>query len=82
MTMRKRSLIILAATIPAWIVYAHFGAEFDKDNRAWGYEGSPPPYLIGAGLAIVLTPFAALVLFLIDHISWRRRQNDRTNQTD
>jgi hypothetical protein len=78
--MRKRGLIILVATVPAWAILFYLASEFDKENRIWGYEASPPPYLIGGGWAILLTTLVALALVLIDHISWRR-QNDGKNKT-
>ena len=80
--MRKRGLIILVATVPAWLVLFYLASEFEKENRIWGYEASPPQYLVGGGWAIVLTTLVALALLFIDHISWRRQQNDRTNKTN
>ena len=71
----------MAATVPAWGILFYLASEFEKENRIWGYEASPPPYLIGGGWAIVLTTLAGLALLLVDHISWRRQQNDRTNKT-
>jgi len=82
MNMRKRGLIIIVATVPAWAVFLYFGSEFERENRQWGYEGSLPPYLVGAGLAILLTTLVALAFVLIDHISWRRQQNHGTNKTN
>src|SRR5260370_1174176 len=79
--MRKRGLIIVAATVPAWGILFYLASEFEKENRIWEYEASPPLYLIGGGWAIVLTTLAGLALLLVDHISWRRQQNDRTNKT-
>jgi len=70
------------ATVPAWAAFVCFGSEFEKANRVWRYEASLPPYLIGVGLPVVLTTLAALALLLIDHILWRRRQNERTNKTN
>jgi hypothetical protein len=80
--MRKRGLIVLAATLPAWIVFVYFGSEFEKENRVWGYEGSLPAYVVGAGLAIILATLVALALVFIDLVSWRRQLNDRTNKTN
>jgi hypothetical protein len=80
--MRKRGLILIAATVSAWVVFAYFGSEFERENRVWNYEASLPPYLIGAGLAIFVMTFVALVLVLIDHISWRRRKDDGTDKTN
>jgi hypothetical protein len=79
MNMRKRGLIVLVATVPAWAVVIYLGWEFEKANRIWGYEGSPPPFLLGAVWAVILTTLAALGFLLRDFISWRRQRNDRTN---
>ncbi len=73
---------MLAATVPAWAVLLYLLSQFQKDNRIWGNEGSPPAYLFVGGWTILLTTIVALLVVLIDHISWRRQQNDPTNKTN
>ena len=82
--MRKRGLILLVASVSALAVFVYVASELEKADRKWGYDVpiSPPSYLSGVGLAFVLIVLVALVLVLVDHISWRRQKNDRTNKTN
>src|SRR5260370_8847211 len=58
--MRKRGLIIVAATVPAWGILFYLASEFEKENRIWEYEASPPLYLIGGGEGICPTQLSGL----------------------
>jgi len=76
--MRKRGLIVLVATVPAWAVVIILEGSLTKPTE-YGDTKDLHLHFAWRGLGVILTTLAALWFLLRDFISWRRQRNDRTN---
>jgi hypothetical protein len=79
--MRRRGLVILLASLPTWIAAYVVGHKFWKENQAWGGDLATPPYVSAVSSVAIASAVLACCLLLFDFILWRRKRNDRNNQT-
>jgi hypothetical protein len=79
--MRKRGLIILLASLPAWAVAAYVSIPYSKIVRQNpGLDGEGP--LLGGGAVVaLLASLLGLIFLLIDFVSWLRLRYGRKNPT-
>jgi drug/metabolite transporter (DMT)-like permease len=80
--MRRRGFIILLASLPTWAIGFVLSRNFWKENQVWGGDLAVPPFLSGVAWAAIASTVLALCFLLFDFVSWYRKRNDRTNQTD
>jgi hypothetical protein len=79
--MRKRGLVIILASLPAWAIAAYVSIPFSRFVRQNpGFDGEGP--LLGGGAIVaLLATILGLVFLLIDFVVWLRSHYGRKNPT-